>query len=1356
MELQVFENATVGSTVLPDLRDFLQISPDRQVRLGPGAFSSFFSLTPNYSLIVQSSLDLESNDLCRAEESCCRSEDANSQDNFLSYSHFAPSCKIKAVVLANSGDSTPLKPIGRIVAVIQDLNDHAPEFTLPKTETSSANQKIHVPFFEGFKGVGEKFQLPTAKDKDFLPENSMITYSIALKKADGMSFSGSARNEIPISGGSPAWVAVGPFRLAYKPKDDCLTLEVGRELDRETQSEYELTLHAEDGEGQKATLIIQVHVLDVNEFEPKFVDVRPLGATEVSKTLDSNKRVVQIYENATLRVPFIQVVAEDKDAPPANQIAYKFPPSFLLSEAASTFAIDVKSGKIHLEKPLDYEETKRYVLPVQAIDANYEPDPSDLKLLPRSLQKITEAIADSIKKEPKTATMTLEVVVNDCNDHAPEIKLQGAVNNAAEALKTGIDELTVMENAPPGTSLVFFSATDRDQGEAGVSQCHLINWTEKFRIHNFSDFFGLETTKELDREAQPQYLLTIECYDNGSPRQYSQKRIRITLLDVNDEVPFFQHPFYSFQVLENSPPRTKLTPVSDSYSNPVMAFDKDINSTLSYYLEPALTNDADQRNMFDYQLFDVDSETGTLYTKSELDREQKASHKFNLCADDGVHKACTSIIVHLDDVNDNPPQFDKETYIIRVVENTQLYEPLITFQVTDVDIGNQGFSIAIEASQTSGNASEGENATENLHHFFAIRDNKLFLRQPLDREAKSHYHFFVRVTDSQNFGSGRAQESLSSTAEVFIEVCDTNDNAPVFIFPNASAASEGGNQLNVSCRETMGSSVGRVMAIDLDLEQNGTVVYSVIQGPVSNELFYLDKQSGELFVNSGRLSENCDSVFLLVISADDMGPPSSKKGRPIPVERLLIKLQDQPTLAEYMSLNSQQVAKARDRNDSRGDNRYFGLSAKTMLSVVLGGCIVFLIGLFLAWIILMLISRSKRRRRERREEEAPYQAVTSQCCETGTFLSDGKHEIFVHPTGAFPHGLGLTGSRQFPHCVFSEKDDSLGFREINTDGSLSSRASPYGQGVIMDTTQTLGAGGYTSATNTGGRISRQSTLNFKTAMPLTAAEQPVWNKTAGTKTGRSTKLAVMLSKDTVPACNGESARYLLIPAPSTASAAMISMPRMSYSEATANSFVKSSKYTPTDPRIKSQCACENNIDDNYQSSTVRSSLRPFLTPPPRRKIMKCQDDNNEVLENVHFMLTDQYTPLVEASNSSQDLRENQYLIITSRGAETTPVYNTIGRTVERGSSLPSSIRGCSRSLETVEEKDTPVMNHMNEHVEGVLLVPAVASRSQSPPTLNNSVHPKPSALHRFEEGNPAATRLRADYISLEDLFSSCV
>lgn len=1015
-EIQIFENATLGSVVIPDLRDYLHIAPDRQVQLGPGAFSSFFALLANNTLLVKKSLDLEAPDLCQAHSSCCKEPYSNRDDMYMNYNHFAPTCRISAVVLAYNGDQKKIQPVCKISAIIRDINDHSPEFKLPKKEVFPAVPRIYISFLEGFKGVGERFQLPTATDADFLPENSMVTYSIAMMKPEENGYvAGVGRHEIPASGGSPAWTAVGPFRLVFNPKEGALDLVVSQELDRETQPEYELLLTAEDGEGQKASLVLQVHLLDVNEFAPVFVGVKALGTALVTESLESNSRIVKLYENMTTLVPFIQILAEDRDASPANMIAYKFAPSLELSEAVSVFSIDSNSGVISLEKPLDYERMKRYVVPVLAIDGNYEPDVSEDKSLSPSARKVVKAIAQSIKKELKTATMTLDIQVLDCNDHAPEIKLQGAVSNSRDASITGVTELAVPENSPPGTSLVFFSAVDRDQGEAGVTQCHLLNWTEKFRIHNFSDFFSLETLGDLDREAQSEYKITIECFDHGNPRQFSHKRLRVILLDVNDEEPVFEHPVYTFHVLENSPLGTKLIQVGDSYTNPVLAFDKDINSSITYHLEPSNALDADQSSTFDYQLFDVDQHAGVLSTKSSLDREQRSRHRFTLCADDGLHKACTAIIVQVDDVNDNPPSFDHETYIIRLVENTQHYEPLIVFNVEDVDIGNQGFTFSIEAPLTV-----PQNET-NLQRFFIIRDNKLFLRQPLDREANAHYHFYVRVSDSQKSNSLGQQENLSCTAEVFVEVADTNDNTPVFVFPNATAANEGGNQLNVSCRETMGSSVGRVEAMDLDLGPNGTVVYSVIQGPVSNELFYLDKQSGELFVNSGSLSENCDSVFLMVISADDMGPAGSKKGRTMPVERLVIRVQDQPTLAEYMSLNSQNAAGARGRDASRGDGVYFGLPAKTMLSVVLGGCIVFLTGLFLAWIILMLVSRSKRRRRER-TQDSEYPAINAQGFDTCTLPMMNKQEIFVHPSGTFPHGLGLQGTVPVMQYVVGVKD----------------------------------------------------------------------------------------------------------------------------------------------------------------------------------------------------------------------------------------------------------------------------------------------------------------------------------------------
>lgn len=204
-----------------------------------------------------------------------------------------------------------------------------------------------------------------------------------------------------------------------------------------------------------------------------------------------------------------------------------------------------------------------------------------------------------------------------------------------------------------------------------------------------------------------------------------------------------------------------------------------------------------------------------------------------------------------------------------------------------------------------------------------------------------------------------------------------------------------------------------------------------------------------------------------------------------------------------------------------------------------------------------------------------------------------------------------------------------------------------------------------------------------------------------------------------------------------------------------------SAVSSSDPRRRSQCVSEENTEKLHQNGAVNRSFHPFLTPPPKRKPLKPRE-TDEVLENVHFMYGDnQYTPLAESSTSSQVPCENQYLIITRRGAEMAPVYNTIGRPVSRGSSFPRSLHGCSWSLERMGEKQA-ALDHIDE-VSGVFLVPNVSSPPHSPNSgLNNSVrstlHPK--STHRFEEVDspvtPATARLRADYISLEDLFSSCV
>ena len=72
----------------------------------------------------------------------------------------------------------------------------------------------------------------------------------------------------------------------------------------------------------------------------------------------------------------------------------------------------------------------------------------------------------------------------------------------------------------------------------------------------------LETNKELDRENQAFYNLTITASDNGSPPLSSSMAVQINVLDLNDNIPRFEKAVYEMSVLENITVSTVLITVS--------------------------------------------------------------------------------------------------------------------------------------------------------------------------------------------------------------------------------------------------------------------------------------------------------------------------------------------------------------------------------------------------------------------------------------------------------------------------------------------------------------------------------------------------------------------------------------------------------------------------------------------------------------------------------------------------------------------------------------------------------------------------------------------------------------------------
>lgn len=75
---------------------------------------------------------------------------------------------------------------------------------------------------------------------------------------------------------------------------------------------------------------------------------------------------------------------------------------------------------------------------------------------------------------------------------------------------------------------------------------------------------ALSIFKPLDREEQDIFNLTIIAEDHGIPQHSSSQLLCVHVIDVNDEVPWFEENSYEAQISENKPQGTSVLTVSAS------------------------------------------------------------------------------------------------------------------------------------------------------------------------------------------------------------------------------------------------------------------------------------------------------------------------------------------------------------------------------------------------------------------------------------------------------------------------------------------------------------------------------------------------------------------------------------------------------------------------------------------------------------------------------------------------------------------------------------------------------------------------------------------------------------------------
>ncbi|XP_005928091.1 protocadherin Fat 3 isoform X2 [Haplochromis burtoni] len=416
------------------------------------------------------------------------------------------------------------------------------------------------------------------------------------------------------------------------------------------------------------------------------------------------------------------------------------------------------------------------------------------------------------------AHTAVEVTVMDANDNRP-------ICNQA------VYSTSFPEDIPINKGILRVGATDADSGSSAEIQYSLFGiGVEDFYMD--ANTGELRTAIVMDRELAPSYKLIAQATDGGG--LFCRSDIFLKVLDVNDNAPLFSSTHYLASVYENASPKALLTRLQAN--DP----DEGLNRTVLYSL-------VDSVNGF----FSIDPVTGVVVLEKSLDRESQDSYRVRVEATDraGQQGALSSqvyLTILVLDVNDNAPVFQRRDYAVTVPEDVAVGTEVVRVLATSADIGPNA---EITYNIRSGNEL-GKFTIDRKWGSISVADD-------LDFEVCKDYYLTIEAWDNGN-------PPLSTATMVTIELMDVNDNAPAF--------SQDIYNLLVSEDASVGQTVTRVVAEDLDSQVNGRITYSILKGDRNNH-FWIDPVAGLLKVNK-KLDRELVSRYSLSVQAFDSGSPA--------------------------------------------------------------------------------------------------------------------------------------------------------------------------------------------------------------------------------------------------------------------------------------------------------------------------------------------------------------------------------------------------------------------------------------------------------------------------------------------------
>ncbi|ODM94994.1 Protein dachsous [Orchesella cincta] len=507
--------------------------------------------------------------------------------------------------------------------------------------------------------------------------------------------SGGSKVRFSISSGDPeAYFTVDPSTGVIK---------TANKLDHELHRSVLLNVQAV-GEQPPTTFShcqVDIRIADVNDNRPEF---------------EMQQVSIWVPENAKVGSVMYALHARDLDSGANGQVVYSW-----IQGPTDLFKLDASSGRITLQKQLDYEETKSYVIAVGARDMGTPPLASN--------------------------NLTINLEIQDFNDNPPQWQPDTV-------------QFRLRERVQAGSQVGRLSAHNKPAG--GAIKYGLQTMANIFRID--PDLGTLTTAVSLDRGKLAQYKFTVAAFNQAMAQHKANITVNVHLVDSrnNDK----KQAADTLKGFGDQPVNYEVTVPEllaiDSKIVQVVALDEDTgnNARISYSLASSSSSD-DNESMF-YML----PHSGALFLKGALDREVKDHYMVRVIATDHGSPALSStavISITVTDENDHAPLFEQKLFKFSLEENNKPGTVVGEVRAVDEDIGDNG---AVFYS------------LQPPHGDFQIDARTGIIRaiSSLDREKQSLYELQVLAMD-------HGSPQLQSDVIVHIVVSDANDNNPKITDP---------------------------------------------------------------------------------------------------------------------------------------------------------------------------------------------------------------------------------------------------------------------------------------------------------------------------------------------------------------------------------------------------------------------------------------------------------------------------------------------------------------------------------------------------------------------------------------------